>query len=67
VPVTGVGNGTLNGTTLDWTTTGTAASACPFALNGTATPSTAIATDLSVTYSGTVCGVPVSGSDTLHR
>jgi hypothetical protein len=66
VPVTGTANGTLNGTTMNWTTTGTAANTCAFGLTGTAAPAT-IATDLSITYTGTVCGVPVAGSDTLHR
>jgi hypothetical protein len=66
VPVTGTANGTLNGTTMNWTTTGTAANTCAFTLNGTATPATT-ASDLDITYTGTVCGAPVSGRDTLHR
>src|SRR5438552_783911 len=40
VPVSGTANGTLNGATLNWTTTGTAANACPYALSGTAVPDT---------------------------
>ena len=65
VAVTGTGSGTLNGATLNWTTSGTAANNCPYGLSGTATPDGAA--DLRVTYSGTVCGQPVSGTDTLHR
>jgi hypothetical protein len=65
VPVAGTASGTLNGTTLNWTTSGTTASACSYALSGTAAPDGT--TDLHVVFSGTVCGVPVSGSDTLHR
>lgn len=65
VPVTGTGSGTLNGTTLTWTTNGTAANNCAFGLNGTAAADTG--TDLRVAYSGTVCGLPVSGTETLHR
>jgi hypothetical protein len=65
VAVTGTGNGTLSGNTLNWTTSGTAANNCSFGLNGTAIPDSGA--DLRVTYSGTVCGLPVSGSDTLHR
>jgi hypothetical protein len=65
VPVSGTANGTLNGATLNWTTTGTAANACPYALSGTAVPDST--TDLRVAYSGTVCSVPVSGSDVLRR
>jgi len=65
VPVSGTANGTLNGTTMSWTTNGTAA-ICPFALNGTAVPA-ASTTDLNVTYAGTVCSTPIGGNDTLHR
>jgi hypothetical protein len=65
VPVSGTANGTLNGATLNWTTTGTAANACPYTLSGTAVPDNT--TDLRVAYSGTVCSVPVSGSDVLRR
>jgi hypothetical protein len=65
VPVAGTGSGTLNGTTLNWSTTGTAANACPFGLSGTAVPDSG--TDLRVSYSGTVCGALVSGAEVLHR
>src|SRR5258708_5452727 len=65
VPVAGTANATLNGGTLNWTTTGTAANACPYALSGTAVPDNT--TDLRVAYSGTVCSIPVSGSDVLRR
>jgi hypothetical protein len=65
VPVSGNANGTLNGTTMNWTTNGTAA-ICPFALSGTAAPA-ASTTDLNVNYAGKVCSTPISGNDTLHR
>ena len=65
VPVVGTANGTLSGATLNWTTTGTASNGCAYALSGTATPDTA--TDLRVVYSGTVCGLPVSGTEILRR
>ena len=60
----GSGSGTMNGNTLTWTTTGNAGP-CPFSLSGTAVPSGA--SDLNVTYSGTVCGAPISGAQLLHR
>jgi hypothetical protein len=66
LPVTGTANGTVNGTTMNWSANGTAANTCAYTISGTATPAT-IATDLNVTYTGNVCGTPVSGSDTLHR
>lgn len=65
VAVNGTGSGTLNGNTLAWTTSGTAANNCSFGLNGTAVADSGA--DLRVTYSGTVCGTPVTGTDTLHR
>jgi hypothetical protein len=66
VPVSGNANGTLvNGSTMSWTTTGTAGS-CSFNMNGTAVPASST-TDLNVTYTGNVCGTNVNGSDTLHR
>lgn len=70
VGVRGSGSGTLSGTTVNWTTTGNAvvvagASSCPFSLAGTAAQG-GTAT-VNVSYSGTICGVPVSGSDTLSR
>jgi hypothetical protein len=65
VPVTGIANGTLNGATLNWISTGTAANACPYALTGTAVPNSM--GDLRVAYSGTVCGIPVTGADVLRR
>ena len=64
VPVSGSATGTLSGTTMNWTTSGSGGG-CPFALNGTAVP--AGSTDLAMTYTGTVCGAPVSGTDTLRR
>ena len=66
LPITGTANATVSGTTLNWSTNGTAANSCAYTVNGTATPAT-IATDLNVTYNGNVCGTPVTGADTLHR
>ena len=60
----GSGSGTVNGNTLTWTTTGNAGP-CPFSLSGTAVQSGA--SDLNVTYSGTVCGAPISGAQLLHK
>ena len=63
------GSGTLSGTTVNWTTTGSTvvvgAPACPLSLAGTAGQIETVA--VKVSYSGTICGVPVSGSDTLSR
>jgi len=66
LPVAGAANATLSGTTLNWSTNGTASNSFAYTINGTGTPA-ATATDLNVTYIGKVCGTAVSGSDTLHR
>ena len=65
VPINGTANATLNGTTLNWSTTGTAGNGCAYGLNGTAAPTNI--TDLRVDYGGTVCGAPVTGTEVLHR
>jgi hypothetical protein len=67
--VSGAGTGSMSGTTLNWTMAGTATppqgAGCPFNLSGAAVPET---TDtMRVHYSGTVCGVAVSGSELLNR
>ena len=70
VGVRGSGSGTLSGTIVNWTTTGNAvvvagAPPCPFNLAGTVAQGGAAT--VNVSYSGTICGVPVSGFDTLSR
>jgi hypothetical protein len=69
VRVTGNAAGTLTGTTLNWTASGTAAPSqgpsCPFTLTGTAVPESATA--IRVHYSGTVCGIVVSGSEVMQK
>ena len=65
ISVTGIANGIAAGTTMNWSATGSAANNCAYTITGTATP--AQTTDLNVTYSGNVCGTPVSGTDTLRR
>jgi len=62
--VSGTGNGAVSGPTLNWTTIGSAGP-CAFSLGGAATASGA--SDLGLTYSGTVCGIPINGEQTLHK
>jgi hypothetical protein len=64
----GRANGTLAGTDIAWTATGTATAAdlppCAISLNGTAK----LETDhIRVPYSGTTCLGPVSGTEILRR
>jgi hypothetical protein len=68
VSATGTGQGRLVGDTLAWTADGTAGMAglsCPFSFRD----STAVleGNNVRVTYRGTVCGLPVSGSQVLSR
>jgi hypothetical protein len=69
--VSGSGTATANGSSLSWTTEGGLTSQtfgplpCSFKLSGTTTPTGA--STAAITYTGTVCGVPVSGSDVLTR
>jgi hypothetical protein len=69
VTADGSGNGTLSGSTLSWDAQGTVASggqpACPFSFrNSTATKE---GENLRITYNGTICGLPVSGSQVVSR
>ncbi|MCX6549879.1 MAG: hypothetical protein NTY02_02530 [Acidobacteria bacterium] len=64
----GNAEGVLNGLTATITANGTATStgvSCPFTLNATAVPQSTTA--VKVTYTGTVCGVAVSGSEVLTK
>jgi hypothetical protein len=67
--ISGTGTAVGTSTNLTWTSDGTAllngGVSCGFHLTGVATPMSA--STASITYSGTVCGVPVSGTDTLSR
>lgn len=65
------GNGTakVSGSALQWSAQGLVGQGgvnCPFSLpNGKATPGEA--GTVTVTYSGTVCGIPVSGTETVKK
>ena len=70
IALTGSGTGTLSGNSLAWSANGLVGQGgvnCPFSFtNGTATQSTTAGT-ITVTYSGTVCGIPVNGTETVKR
>ncbi len=69
ITVAGTGAGSLLGSTLTWSASGTASRAnqsCAFNFqNNTATPEGPSA--IRVNYAGTVCGIPVSGSQVFTR
>lgn len=68
INVTGSGTGTLSGSTLNWSATGLVSQGglnCPFIFNnGKATQDAA---NVVVNYTGTVCGIPVSGTETVKK
>ncbi len=70
IKVNGTGTGTISGTTLNWSAQGLVSQGdvnCPFTFtNGKAVESATPGT-VTVTYSGTVCGIPVSGTENVKR
>ena len=65
--VAGNGVGTLNGSTLDWEAQGSVTQGnitCPFSFDDSS--ATAEGSGLRVTYSGTICGIGVSGAELLQ-
>jgi hypothetical protein len=68
IAVAGTGTGKVNGSALDWTAQGLVAQGgvnCPFTFtNGKATEE---AGGIKVVYTGTVCGIPVSGTETVKK
>ena len=69
ITVTGSGNGTLAGDALNWSSSGLVAQGgvnCPFTF--TNSKATLDATkQVVVAYNGTVCGIPVSGTETVKK
>ena len=69
IAVNGTGTGTISGSTLNWSATGLVSQGgvnCPFTLpNGKATQDSS--GQVVVTYAGTVCGIPVSGTETVKK
>jgi hypothetical protein len=70
ITVSGSGAGTLSGSSIDWSANGLVSQGnvnCPFTFtNGKATPG-ADTTTIVVSYSGTVCGIPVTGTENVKR
>jgi len=69
ITVTGSGAGTLSGSAITWSATGLVGQGgvnCPF--NFPSNKSTLGADNqIVVSYAGTVCGIPVSGSETVKK
>jgi predicted small secreted protein len=70
IAVNGGGTGTLEGSTLNWSANGLVSQGgvnCPFSLTNGKAVQDAASTNIVVTYSGTVCGIPVSGTETVKK
>jgi predicted small secreted protein len=69
IGVAGSGSGTLSGSAINWSATGLVSQGgvnCPF--NFPSNKSTLGADNqIVVTYAGTVCGIPVSGTETVKK
>lgn len=69
IQLTGSGAGKVNGSALDWTAQGLVSQGgvnCPFTFtNGKATEEAS--GGIKVTYGGTVCGIPVSGTEIVKK
>ena len=69
ITVTGSGTGTLSGSAINWSATGLVGQGgvnCPFTF--TNSKATLDATgQVVVAYGGTVCGIPVSGTETVKK
>ena len=70
IAVNGGGTGTLSGSTLGWSASGLVSQGglnCPFSLTNGKAVQDATSTNIVVTYSGTVCGIPVNGTETVKK
>ncbi len=69
IQVAGAGTGKVTGATLEWSAQGLVGQGgtnCPFSFpNGKATEETG--GGIKVSYAGTVCGIPVSGSEVVKK
>ncbi len=70
ISVNGSGSGTLAGNVITWSASGLVGQGgvnCPFTFTNNKATIDATANTVQVDYSGTVCGIPVSGSETVKR
>lgn len=70
IQVNGTGTGAISGKTLNWSAQGLVGQGgvnCPFSFPTGKAVEGATAGTIDVSYSGTVCGIPVSGTETVKR
>jgi hypothetical protein len=69
INVTGSGAGTLTGSTINWSASGLVGQGgvnCPFTFTNSKATMDA-SNQIVVNYTGTVCGIPVSGTETVKK
>lgn len=69
INVTGSGAGTLSGSVINWSASGLVAQGgvnCPFTFTNSKATLEASG-QIAVAYTGTVCGIPVSGTETVKK
>jgi len=70
ISVNGSGNGTLAGNIITWSASGLVGQGgvnCPFTFNNNKATIDTTANTVQIDYTGTVCGIPVSGSETVKK
>lgn len=70
ISVTGSGSGTLAGSTITWSASGLVGQGgvnCPFTFSNNTATIDSTTNQVAINYSGTVCGIPVSGTDTVKK
>lgn len=70
ITVTGSGSGTLSGSVITWSASGLVGQGgvnCPFTFNNNKATLDTTTNQVTVNYNGTVCGIPVSGSETVKK
>jgi len=70
IAVSGSGSGTLSGDTINWSANGLVAQGgvnCPFTFTNSKATLDDASKQVVVAYTGTVCGIPVSGNETVKK
>src|SRR5262245_43762793 len=70
ITVTGSGTGTLPGNVINWTASGLVSQGgvnCPFTCTNSKATLDDVNKQVAVAYNGTVCGIPVSGTETVKK
>jgi hypothetical protein len=70
ITVTGSGAGTLSGNVINWNANGLVAQGgvnCPFTFTNSKATLDEASKQVVVAYTGTVCGIPVSGNETVKK